>query len=136
MKRKAVVNKNNSKPEKKDAPSIYEIFHKLKEINSYIKGEMVFIQEENQLVPKELDNLNNVKVPNKDIETNKLEESKDNKNLNIDSNIVKNEDIEVINKIHSSNIINDSKEIKIINKDLKKEKNEESKVKKKLNVLI
>lgn len=84
------------------------------------------------MVPKELDNLNNVKVPNKDTKTKKFEESKDNKNLNMDSNIIKNEDIEVINKINSSNIINESKEINIINKDLKKEKNEESKVIKKI----
>ena len=162
MKKKAVVNKNNSMLEKKEAPSIYEIFHVIKEINSNIKRVMAFIQEENQIDTKELDNLNNVNMPNKDIETNKHEESKNNKNLNIDSdielnednkkiskyniindskdikimnkdsNIEKNEDKEVNTKISSFNIINDSKEIKNINKDLNNDKNEESKVIKKI----
>ena len=162
MKKKAVVNKNNSRLEKKEAPSIYEIFQVLKEINSNIKRVMAFIQEENQIDTKELDNLNNVNVPNKDIETNKHEESKNNKYLNIDSdielnednkkiskyniindskdikimnkdsNIEKNEDKEVNTKISSFNIINDSKEIKNINKDLNNDKNEESKVIKKI----
>ncbi len=137
---KNLINKNNSRLEKKEAPSIYEIFQVLKEINSNIKRVMAFIQEENQIDTKELDNLNNVNVPNKDIETNKHEESKNNKNLNIDSDIELNEDnkkkkleikvdelekkidkignifqtIKETNLLVNSNIINDSKEIKLI----------------------